>query len=208
MANKKLEPLFWINPNFRLQFPYFSIKWYLIDHQVLVQEAMQGGRGKMVYQTQKNLMMMMLRDNHSGLDLLYSENTQFENLRLQSWLRINIRDQIVIRAKEVLPQRFHQIVAIKHIKAKGVRVKKLRKRILGQCNSFKIISLSPVLVIFPIVFLDMVILHEMAHLKYMHHRKTFWAYLSQLINDDAKQQNELRNIVLSKYIDLYDFLMK
>ena len=153
-------------------------------------------------------MMIMLRDDHSGLDLLYSESTQFENLRLQSWLRINIRDQIIVRAKEVLPQRFHEIEAIKHIKAKGVRVKKLRRRILGQCNTFKIISLSPVLVIFPIDFLDMVILHEMAHLKYMHHRKTFWAYLSQLINDDAKQQNELRDIVLSKYIDLYDFLMK
>ena len=208
MADRKIEPLFWINPNFRLQFPYFSIKWYLIDHQVLVQEAMQGGRGKMVYQNQKNLMMMMLRDNHSGLDLLYSENTQFENLRLQSWLRINIRDQIVIRAEEVLPQRFHQIETIKHIKAKGVRVKKLRKGVLGQCNSFKIISLSPLLVIFPIDFLDMVILHEMAHLKYMHHKKTFWAYLSQLINDDAKQQNELRNIALSKYIGLYEFLMK
>ena len=100
MANKKLEPLFWINPNFRLQFPYFSIKWY------------------------------------------------------------------------------------------------------------KIISLSPVLVIFPIDFLDMVILHEMAHLKYMHHKKPFWAYLSVLINDNAKQQNDLRDIVLSKYIELYEFLMK
>ena len=163
MADRKLEPLFWINPNFRLQFPYFSIKWYLIDHQVLLQEALQKGRGKMVYQTKKNLMMIMLRDDHSGLDLLYSESTQFENLRLQSWLRINIRDQIVIRAKEVLPRRFHEIETIKHIQAKGVRVKKLRKRILGQCNAFKIISLSPVLVIFPIDFLDMVILHEMAH---------------------------------------------
>ena len=208
MADRKLEPLFWINPNFRLQFPYFSIKWYQIDHQVLLQEALQKGKGKMVYQTKKNLMMIMLRDDHSGLDLLYSESTQFENLRLQSWLRINIRDQIVIRAKEVLPQRFHEIETIKHIKAKDVRVRKLRKGVLGQCNAFKIISLSPVLVIFPIDFLDMVILHEMAHLKYMHHRKTFWAYLSQLINDDAKQQNELRDIVLSKYIDLYDFLMK
>ena len=84
MADRKLEPLFWINPNFRLQFPYFSIKWYQIDHQVLLQEALQKGRGKMVYQTKKNLMMIMLRDDHSGLDLLYSESTQFENLRLQS----------------------------------------------------------------------------------------------------------------------------
>ena len=208
MANKKLEPLFWINPNFRLQFPYFSIKWYKIDHQVLLQEALQEGMDKMVYQTKKNLMMIVLRDDLSGLDLIYSDFTQFDNLRLQSWLRINIRDQIVKRANEVLPQRFHEIEAIKQIKAKGVRVKKLRKGVLGQCNSFKIISLSPVLVIFPIDFLNMVILHEMAHLKYMHHKKPFWAYLSVLINDDAKQQNDLRDIVLSKYIDLYEFLMK
>jgi predicted metal-dependent hydrolase len=208
MANKKLAPLFWINPNFRLQFPYFSIKWYKIDHQVLLQEALQECMGKMIYQTKKNLIMIVLRNDHSGLDLIYSDSTQFDNLRLQSWLRINMRDQIVKRANEVLPQRFHEIETIKQIKAKGVRVKKLRKGVLGQCNSFKIISLSPVLVIFPIDFLDMVILHEMAHLKYMHHRKTFWAYLSQLINDDAKQQNELRNIVLSKYIGFYEFLMK
>ena len=200
--------MFWINPNFRLQFPYFSIKWYKIDHQVLLQEATQEGTHKMVYQTKNNLMMIIWRDDHSGLDLVYSDNTQFNNLRLQSWLRINIRDQVVIRANEVLPRRFHEIENIKNIKAKGVRVKKLRKRVLGQCNSFKVISLSPVLVIFPIEFLDMVILHEMAHLKYMHHRKSFWAHLSVLLNDDAKQQNELRDIVLSKYADLYDFLMK
>ena len=208
MANKKLEPLFWINPNFRLQFPYFSIKWYKIDHQVLLQEALQEGMEKMVYQTKKNLMMIVLRNDHSGLDLIYSDFTHFENLRLQSWLRINIRDQIIKRANEVLPRRFHELETIKQIKAKGVKVKKLRKRVLGQCNTFKIISLSPVLVIFPIDFLDMVILHEMAHLKYMHHKNTFWAYLSVLINDNAKQQNDLRDIVLSKYIDLYDFLMK
>ena len=188
----KIEPLFWINPNFRLQFPYFSIKWHKVDHQVLLQEALLESKEKMLYQTKKNLMMIVLRNDHSGLDLIYSDFTQFDNLRLN----------------EVLPQRFHEIEAIKHINAKGVKVRKLRKGVLGQCNSFKIISLSPVLVIFPIDFLDMVILHEMAHLKYMHHKKPFWAYLSVLINDNAKQQNDLRDIVLSKYIELYEFLMK
>ena len=36
----------------------------------------------------------------------------------------------------------------------------------------------------------------------------YFSILSVLINDDAKQQNDLRDIVLSKYIDLYEFLMK
>lgn len=92
--------------------------------------------------------------------------------------------------------------------AKEVIVKKLRKGVLGQCSSKKTISLSPLLVIFPMEFMDMVILHEMAHLKYMHHRSTFWKFFSSLLHDDAKQQNELRNIVLSKYVEFYEFLMK
>ena len=150
----------------------------------------------------------MVRADNSGLDLIYSDSTNFENLRLQSWLRKIIRDQVIIRAKEVLPFRLHKLESIHNIKARGIEVKKLRKGVLGQCNSYKVISLSPLLVIFPIDFADMVILHEMAHLKYMHHRKTFWEYLSSLLQDDAKQQNELRNIVLSKYVEFYHFLMK
>ena len=150
----------------------------------------------------------MVRADNSGLDLIYSDSTNFENLRLQSWLRKTIRDQVIVRAKEVLPARLHELENIHQIKARGVQVRKLRKGVLGQCNSYKMISLSPLLVIFPMDFMDMVILHEMAHLKYMHHRKTFWQYLSLLLHDDAKQQNDLRDIVLSKYVDFYIFLMK
>lgn len=208
MANQKIEPLFWINPNFRLHFPYFSIEWYKIDDHVLCQEAQINEQGRFCYYTKNNRMLAIIRDDRAGLNLVYSNVTNFENLRLQSWLRKTIRDQVIVRAKEVLPFRLHKLESIHQIKAKGVEVKKLRKGVLGQCNSYKVISLSPLLVIFPLDFMDMVILHEMAHLKYMHHRKTFWQYLSSLLQDDAKQQNELRNIALSKYVDFYHFLMK
>lgn len=208
MANRKIEPLFWINPNFRLHFPYFSIEWYKIDDNILRQEVQKKENGRFCYYTKENRIIIFVRDDKAGLNIVYSDVTNFRNLRLQSWLRKIIRDQVIIRAKEVLPFRLHKLESIHNIKARGIEVKKLRKGVLGQCNSYKVISLSPLLVIFPIDFADMVILHEMAHLKYMHHRKTFWEYLSSLLQDDAKQQNELRNIVLSKYVEFYHFLMK
>jgi predicted metal-dependent hydrolase len=208
MASRIKEPQFWINPNFRLCFPLFRIEWHKIDDNVLRQESRIKGQGRFSFSTKNNSLLTMVRADNSGLDLIYSDSTNFENLRLQSWLRKTIRDQVIVRAKEVLPARLHELENIHQIKARGVQVRKLRKGVLGQCNSYKMISLSPLLVIFPMDFMDMVILHEMAHLKYMHHRKTFWQYLSLLLHDDAKQQNDLRDIVLSKYVDFYIFLMK
>ena len=62
--------------------------------------------------------------------------------------------------------------------------------------------------IFPQEMMDDVILHEMAHLKYLHHRKPFWDFLSKLIGMDARKQKLVNDAVLSKYWDLYVFLMK
>lgn len=208
MAGKNIAPQYWINPNFRLNFPLFRVEWHMIDDYVLRQEARIEEPNRYCYTSHNSCMLIMKCDDQSVLYLIYSDKTYFENIRMQSWLRKTIRDLVVARAKEVLPDRLHKLEKTHNLYAKGVVVKKLRKGVLGQCNSYKIISLSPLLVIFPMEFMDMVILHEMAHLKYMHHRSSFWKYLSLLLHDDAKQQNELRNIVLSKYVGFYEFLMK
>lgn len=66
-------------------------------------------------------------------------------------------------------------------------VKKLKRRnIWGQCSIYKQIFLPRKLVVFPLELVDEVMLHEMTHLKYMHHRKQFWDYFSLLLGKDAK----------------------
>ena len=126
----------------------------------------------------------------------------------KKWLRETIRDHIVQRAKKVLPQRLHELESLHNLYANGIVVKKLRKGILGQCTHSNYIRLSPIIVIFPNRLMDVVILHEMAHLKYHHHRKSFWNYLSMLIGEDAEQQNKIQDMAVSKYWDFYLFLMK
>ena len=79
---------------------------------------------------------------------------------------------------------------------------------MGQSTFDKHIRLSPLIVIFPPALMDETILHEMAHIKHHHHRKSFWNYLSTLLGSDAREKKMLYDIAISKYWELYTFLMK
>ena len=204
----KRKPLYWINPNFRLNFPSFSVEWHLCDASDLELEMMYGRHKRLMYGIGTNCVHVIVRDGNIGLDMLYTDQTIFENMRLQKWLRETIRDHIVLRAKEILPKRLHELETLHGLHSNGIAVKKLRKGILGQCTHSNYIYLSPIIAIFPNRLMDVVILHEMAHLKHHHHRKSFWDYLSILIGEDAKQQNTIQDLAISKYWDFYMFLMK
>ncbi len=90
----------------------------------------------------------------------------------------------------------------------GVSVKRLRKNILGQCSFTNHLTLKPFLVIFKQEWMDGVILHEMAHYKYKHHRKSFWNFLSTLIGEDSKMAKVKDDIAISSYFNYYLYLTK
>lgn len=202
------QPRFWINPNTRLCFPHFRIVWHRCDKEELVSFCSVEQERRMTYRTSSMCLHILYEADLSVLHILYSHDIDFENIRLQKWLRVSIRDVVMERAKIVLPKRLHELEQKHQLWSKSVMVKKLRKGVLGQCSVFKQIWLSPLIVIFPQELMDNVILHEMAHLKYHHHRKPFWTFLSSLIGTDAKEQQKIQDIALSKYWDLYVFLMK
>ena len=204
----KREPQFWINPNFRLNSPHFRFAWFMADMTVLRQEAMIKSVERKVYQTSTQCVVCMINPDHSSLDIVYADNTKFDNLRLQKWLRETIRDEITARAKIVLPSRLRELESKNNLYGNRVFVKKLRGNTMGCCSVYNDISLIPGLIIMPQALIDSVILHEMAHYKYKHHRKSFWNFLSQLLGEDAKTQKGAMDIVLSKYWLQIKFLMK
>ena len=204
----KREPQFWINPNFRLNSPHFRFAWFKADMTVLRQEAMIMSVERKVYQTSTQCVVCMINPDHSSLDIVYADNTKFDNLRLQKWLRETIRDEITARAKIVLPSRLRELERKNNLYGNRVFVKKLRGNTMGCCSVYNDISLIPGLIIMPQALIDSVILHEMAHYKYKHHRKSFWNFLSQLLGEDAKTQKGAMDIVLSKYWLQIKFLMK
>ena len=204
----KKEPQFWINPNFRLNSPHFRFAWFKADMTVLRQEAMIMSVERKVYQTSTQCVVCMIKPDHSSLDIVYADNTKFDNLRLQKWLRETIRDEITARAKIVLPSRLRELERKNNLYGNRVFVKKLRGNTMGCCSVYNDISLIPGLIIMPQALIDSVILHEMAHYKHKHHRKSFWNFLSQLLGEDARTQKEAMDIVLSKYWLQIKFLMK
>ena len=208
MANKKIEPLFWINPNFRLNSPHFRFSWFKADINVLRQEALMNTQDRKAYMTKNQCVICMISSDHARLDIVYADNTNFENLRLQKWLRETIRDEITQRAQIVLPSRLRELERKNNLFGNRVFIKKLRGNAMGCCSVYNDISLIPGLIIMPQALIDSVILHEMAHYKHKHHRKPFWDFLSQLLGEDAQTQKEAMEIVLSKYWLQMKFLMK
>ena len=203
----KREPPFWINPNFRLNSPHFHFSWFKADMNILRQEAMIKSVERKVYQTNTQCIVCMICPNHSSLDIVYADNTNFENLRLKKWLRETIRDEITARARIVLPNRLRELERKHNLFGNKVMVKKLRGNRMGCCSGNDI-TLMPGLIIMPQPLIDSVILHEMAHYKHKHHGKSFWNFLSQLLGEDAMTQNAAMDIVLSKYWLQIKFLMK
>ena len=206
-TNKK-QPQFWINPNTRLRFPQFCLEWQSCDKSDLFAFCKMEHPRRRTYMAGTTCVHLVHSEDYSRLFVLYHEDQHFENLRLQKWLRENIRDTITARASIALPKRLHELEDKHKLYAQSVIVKKLRKGILGQCTFDNQIRLSPLIVIFPPALMDETILHEMAHIKHHHHRKSFWNYLSILLGSDAKEKKMLYDIAISKYWELYTFLMK
>ena len=83
-----------------------------------------------------------------------------------------------------------------------------RRNIWGQCSIDKQIFLPPKIVVFPLELIDEIILHEMSHLKFMHHRKQFWEYFSFLQGRDAKLCKMKESVFFVKYDEMIEVLLK
>lgn len=192
---KKREPLFWINPRTRIECDHFFVEWQCIEDGLLASLSVS----KLRYAHKSGIIEVVIEKEYAGAYFLYTKDMDFTNLRLQTWLRRTLRDIIIARANIVLPARLHYWEKMHNLYAKSVAVKKLRKHVLGQCYKLtKHIDLSPTILLFPSDLMDSVIMHEMAHLKYAHHRKSFWNFLTTLLGEDSEQQKTLCDLITSK----------
>lgn len=201
------EPIFKINPRFRLTTKHLSVVWHCVDKLTVECEAAMKHQDRFVFQDKGGV--VLLAQYHDGiLDMIYHDSTDFETKKIQKWLRELMRDTILRVAKVILPARVRYWENIKGLHGTGVTVKRLRKNVLGQCSYSNHITLQPFLVIFKQEWADGVILHEMAHYKYKHHRKSFWDFLSTLIGKDSKLSQVKDDIAMSPYYNYSLYLTK
>ena len=51
-------------------------------------------------------------------------------------------------------------------------------------------------------------LHEMAHLRHHHHRKSFWQFLSVLLGEDATAEKMKNDLAYIEKHSMIEFLLK
>lgn len=202
-----LMPAFKINPKFRLTTKHLSVIWHCVDKLTVECEAALPAPDRFVFR-EKGAVGLLAQYHDGILDIIYHDMTDFESAKIQKWLRELMRDTILRVARVVLPARVKYWEDMKGLHGTGVTVKRLHKNVLGQCSYSNHITLQPFLVIFRQEWADGVILHEMAHYKYKHHRKSFWNHLSALLSEDAGLARAKDFIAMSPYYDYYLYLTK
>ena len=196
-----------INPTVHLSSPYLQVVWSRIDQPLLEHEGAFHYNNREAFILQKRI--CLLRETSPAvLRLYYSDQTDFARLSVQNWLRRQIKTFVEQTAAISLPRRLHELEAQKGLFCKKVTVRTLRRNILGYCTFTGEIALSPTLVLFPRRMSDAIILHEIAHLRYPHHRKSFWTFLSTLLEENADEEKFKCDIAYCEYRDMIEFLMK
>ena len=99
--------------------------------------------------------------------------------------------RLVVKAKELLPQRVAFYSEKMGLKPEKITITKAKTR-FGSCSSKKTISFSCFLLLYPPEAVDYVVVHELAHLKYMNHQKEFYRLIEQLMPDYKKHRALLK----------------
>ena len=98
---------------------------------------------------------------------------------------------LIEKAKEILPQRVAIYGEKMGLTPNKISVTTARTR-FGSCSSKKTISFSCFLLLYPPEAVDYVVVHELAHLKYMNHQKDFYRLVEQQMPDYKKRQALLK----------------
>ena len=92
------------------------------------------------------------------------------------------RAELKEKALAILTAKTDVYASLMRVCPKKISVRFSRTR-FGSCSSGGNISFSAFLILYPEEAVDYVVVHELAHLKYMNHSKAFYAYIERFLPD-------------------------
>ncbi len=125
-------------------------------------------------------------DNHEKLKKL-----NFNSLK---------KNEHMIFIKKDFRKRLNLISDMTGLSYKDFRLSNAKKR-WGSCNKKGVVSLNWRLVFTPKEVIDYVILHELAHVKYLNHSKMFWSFLEKYNKDYKLHRKKLKEFEYLLLID-------
>lgn len=176
--------LFRIDDRTVIHTPYFKLKQQKVEYATLLAESNVPLPSRSVY-FKSGLCSAIVQLDKTTLYLYYSSRTVWDNRLFQSWLRKQLKKAFSTIAENLLYERFAYWEDQTSLKATSLNLRHLRGRELGACYDDGVIELDPKIALISKDSIDYVILHELAHLRYLDHRPVFWEYLASLLQDDV-----------------------
>lgn len=127
-----------------------------------------------------------------------NSHTQWIEKKLaQQSLKVNKYDlpperviELKRRAQEYIPSRLRYYSDILGLYPDSLKITSAKKR-YGSCSSKGNICFSLYLMLSPADAIDYVIVHELAHLKYMNHSKEFYQFIGKFMPDYKERKKRL-----------------
>ena len=132
------------------------------------------------------------RSKISGLNISIYTNKATTDPWLQKRLRPACERALKKEASVLLPQRVRQLAGEHGFEYKSLKIKRLTSR-WGSCSARKEISLSFFLIQLPWEYIDFVILHELAHTKYLDHSRDFWQQMDSMVLSAKAKRKKLKD---------------
>ena len=101
-------------------------------------------------------------------------------------------EELMRKAREILPERIEYFSDKTGLKPVSVRMTSAKTR-YGSCSSAGRICFSKYLMCHADEVIDYVVLHEIAHLKFMNHSGEFYAFIENIMPDYKDRVKKLRN---------------
>jgi len=100
------------------------------------------------------------------------------------------------KSQEYLSQRVGYFSSLMQLSFKDIKYRKMKSR-WGSCSSLQIITFNTQLMKVKKELIDYVIVHELAHLKYMNHSKNFHSLVERYLPDSKQLREKLKQIQLT-----------
>ncbi|KAA6320558.1 hypothetical protein EZS27_029682 [termite gut metagenome] len=130
-----------------------------------------------------------IRNESEAIKIICPPETNFNDEKIQHWLRKVIEETVRKKAKRILPPRLRMLSQRCGLPYQEVKISSSRGR-WGSCSAKKIINLSLFLLLLPQHLIDYVLLHELCHIREMNHSVRFWKLLNSFTDEKVLQLRE------------------